>query len=129
MLIKPFSAQVNAQGQALVRIRHDIHGLVWKVYQIGFGLGILAPAGPQIAAHVNGIPLAGSAFMEQSVFSQVTGEPVYAMESFYIGPPYIILSAGDTITCAVLNAITGDTFTAGAYIEERSAMANLDMGG
>jgi hypothetical protein len=128
MLIKPFTAPVNAQGQAIVRIRHDLHGLVWKVYQIGFGLGILNNNPPQVAAHVNGIPLAGSAFMQQSVFASITGEPTYAMESFFVGPPYILLSSGDTITCAVLGATSGDSFTAGAYVEEASWAANLKMG-
>lgn len=127
MLIKPFTGGVNASGQGIARIRHDLHGIVWKVFQIGFGLGILA-ASPQVAAHVNGIPLSGSAFMQQSVFSSVTGEPSYAMESFFVGPPYILLSAGDTITCAVLGAASGDVFTAGAYLEEHSAFETLTMG-
>jgi len=40
------------------------------------------------------------------------------METFMVGPPYIYLMAGDTITCAVLGAIANDVFTVGAYIDE-----------
>lgn len=128
MLIKAFTANVNAQGQAVVKIRHDLHGLVWKIYQIGLGLGILNNTPPQVAAHVNGIPLAGSAYMQQSVFSSIASEPVYAMESFFVGPPYIVMAAGDSLTCAVMSATAGDIFTVGAYIEERGANARLQMG-
>lgn len=127
MQIAPFTARVNAQGQALVEITHSLHGLVWKVYQIGFGLGLLAPS-PQIAAHVNGVPLASTVPMQPSVFAQITQQAPYAMEAFFVGPPYIVLSAGDKITCAVLAAKSGDTFTAAAYYEERTIQANLGMG-
>lgn len=127
MLIKPFTAKVNAQGQAMVEITHSLHGLVWKVYQIGFALGVLAPS-PQIAAHVNGVPLASTVPMQPSVFANIAQQAPYAMEAFFVGPPYIVLSAGDKITCAVLAAKANDVFTAAAYIEERSFMDNLGMG-
>lgn len=129
MLIKPFQATVNASGQAVVAVTHGIHGLVWKVYQLGFALGQVALIA-QTAAHINGIPLAGNVVMQQSVFSQLAtlGQAPYAMESFMVGPPYPILSAGDMITCGVINAVAGDTFTVGAYIEERSAGMAQDMG-
>lgn len=127
MLIKPFTGKVNAQGQAIVEITHSLHGLVWKVYQIGFGLGVLAPS-PQIAAHVNGVPLASTVPMQPSVFANISQQAPYAMEAFFVGPPYIVLSAGDKITCAVLAAAANDVFTAAAYVEERSFTANLGMG-
>jgi len=117
MLIKPFTALVNAQGQAVLQISHSLHGLSWRIYQIGFALGNFAP-GAQIAAHVNGVPLAATVTMQPSVFASVIGQAPYAMESFFSGPPYIDLEAGDTITCAVLSAVAGDIFTASAYIAE-----------
>lgn len=89
----------------------------------------MAAASPQVAAHVNGIPLAGSAFMNSSVFASIAGQSPYAMESFFVGPPYIILSAGDMITCGLVGGSPNDTFTVGAYIEERPFTADLDMGG
>lgn len=122
MLIKPFTAQVKADGQAQLLIMHNVHGLAWKVYQIGFALGIFI-AGAQVAGHVNGIPLSGAVIMQQSLFD----EAPYAMESYFVGPPYIVLQAGDYIACAVRGATVGDTFTAGAYVEERSSLANLGM--
>lgn len=129
MLIKPFTATVNASGQAVAVVSHGLHGLVWKVYQLGFALSQVAVFA-QTAAHVNGIPLASNVVMQQSVFSQLAalGQAPYAMESFMVGPPYIILSAGDQITCGVINAVAGDTFTVGAYIDERSAGMAQDMG-
>lgn len=123
MLIKPFTAIVKADGQAELQIMHNIHGLVWKVYQIGFALAQLS-AGAQVAGHVNGIPLSGAVVMQQSLFDFAP----YAMESYFVGPPYIVLSAGDYIACAVRGAVVGDVFTAGAYVEERQATANLGMG-
>jgi hypothetical protein len=120
MLIKPFTAPVNASGQAVVSIGHSLSQIAWKVYQIGFGLGKLAPS-PQVAAHVNSVPLASTTTMQPSVFANIVGQAPYAMESFFVGPPYIILSSGDTITCAVLAATSGDVFTAAAYIEEYDA--------
>lgn len=115
--IVPFTAQVNATGQALVQVGHSLHGIVWEVQQIGFALGILAPS-PQIAAHVNGLPLSATVAMQPSVFSAITGQAPYAMESFMVGPPYVFLSQGDTITCAVLGATNADTFTVAAYYIE-----------
>lgn len=127
MQITPFIAQVNAQGQAILQVMHNLHGIQWKVYQIGFGLAKLAPS-PQVAAHVNGVPLAATVAMQPSVFANIAQQAPYAMESFFVGPPYIILHAGDSITCAVLGATSGDTFTAAAYYEERPATMNLTMG-
>lgn len=120
MLIKPFTAPVNTQGQAIVSIQHNIHGLIWKVYQIGFALGKLAPS-PQVAAHVNGVPLASTVPLQPSVFSAISQQSPYAMESFFVGPPYIILSAGDSIMCGLIAGLSGDVFTAAAYVEERPA--------
>jgi len=128
MQLAVFQAQVNASGQALVRVTFSIHGLVWKIFQLGMGLGTLAPS-PQVAAHVNGIPLASTVPMQPSVFANIIGEAPYAMESFFTGPPYIVLSAGDQLVCAVLGANSGDTFTVGAYHEEHPWTANLGMGG
>jgi hypothetical protein len=129
MLIKPFTASVNSSGQAVATIQHTLSGLAWKIYQIGFGLGQLAPS-PQVAAHVNGVPLAATVAMQPSVFANIVGQAPYAMESFFVGPPYIILSSGDAIVCAVLGATSGDVFTAAAYIEEYDATdsASLLMG-
>jgi hypothetical protein len=128
MLIKPFTASVNASGQAIVEITQSLSGLVWKVYQIGFGLGQLAPS-PQVAAHVNGVPLAATVTMQPSVFANIPSQPGYAMESFFVGPPYIILSPGDQIVCAVLGANSGDVFTAAAYVDEFDAFTQgLTMG-
>jgi hypothetical protein len=123
MLIKPFTAQVNSLGQAMVQVEHSLHGLVWKVYQIGMSLNEAANLA-QCAAHINGIPLSGAVYMQPCQFPGVP----YRMESYFTGPPYIVLSAGDFILCSVINATPGDTFTAGAYVEERPASANLSMG-
>jgi hypothetical protein len=121
-LIKPFTALVNANGFAVITISQNLHGLSWIVYQIGFALGLAAPS-PQIAAHINGIPLTSTVTMQSSAFSQITGQSPYAMESFFVGPPYIDLEAGDQLVCAVTGAISGDTFTAGAYINEELSLA------
>jgi hypothetical protein len=128
MLIKPIQGTVNASGQGLAVVTHSLSGLVWKVYQIGFGLGKSAPS-PQVAAHVNGVPLASTVTMQTSVFAAISGQPPYAMESFFVGPPYIYLNSGDSITCAVIGATPGDIFTAAAYIEELSAGMPQSMGG
>jgi hypothetical protein len=127
MLIKPFQVAVSAQGMALLQVRHDLHGLVWKVYQMGFALGQVALQA-QVAAHVNGIPLAATVTMQLSVFAKLTGDTPYAMESFMVGPPYIILQAGEYITCGVINATPGDTFSVGAYVAEQSSGMPQDMG-
>lgn len=129
MLIKPFISPVNASGQAVVTVSHNIHGLVWKVFQLGFALNQVALLA-QTAAHVNGIPLAGNVVMQQSVFAQfgALGQAPYAMESFMVGPPYPILEAGDQIVCGVINAVANDVFTVGAYVEERSSGGSLTMG-
>jgi hypothetical protein len=120
MLIKPFTGIVNTSGQGVVNVGHTLSNIAWKVYQVGFALGVLAPS-PQVAAHVNGVPLTATTAMQPSVFANITGQAPYAMESFFVGPPYIILSSGDQMVCAVLGASSGDTFTAAAYIEEYDA--------
>lgn len=117
LLIKPFTAKVAASGIAVVTITQTNHGLAWIIYQIGFALNQQAPS-PQIAAHVNGVPLAATTTMQNSAFAGVTGQSPYAMESFFVGPPYINLEAGDQMVCAVVGAISGDTFTVGAYVNE-----------
>lgn len=127
MLIKPFTAAVNAQGQAVAVVMHNIHGLVWKIYQIGFALGQSAPS-PQVAAHINGIPLTSGVPMAPSVFAALIGQAPYAMETFFYGPPYPVLQAGDQLVCGLIGGLPGDVFTVGAYVEERDAMANLQMG-
>lgn len=117
MLIKPVTALVDNQGHALLIIQHSLHGLVWKVYQIGFALGQQAVAA-QVAAHVNGVPLAATIPMQVSVFSNFPTQAPYAMESFMTGPPYINLEAGDQIVVGLIGGVTGDTFTAAAYVDE-----------
>lgn len=117
LLIKPFTAKVNASGIAIVTVTQTNHGLSWVVYQIGFALGLAAPS-PQVAAHVNSIPLTSTVTMQNSAFASIIGQSPYAMESFFVGPPYINLEAGDQLVCAVTGAISGDTFTVGAYVNE-----------
>jgi hypothetical protein len=121
-VIKPFTAPVSATGIGVLSVGHNLHGLVWKVYQIGFGLGVAAPS-PQVAAHVNGIPLTATVSMQPSAFASAPAgqQPPYAMESYFVGPPYINLAAGDVLTCIVLGAQPGDTFTAGAFVDELDA--------
>lgn len=129
MLIKPFQGVVDDNGNCVVTVTQPLHGLVWKVFQIGFALGQVATFA-QVAAHVNGIPLTSTVAMQQSVFANLAnlGQAPYAMESFMVGPPYIILSAGDMIVCGCINAQPGDTFTVGAYVEERDAGMPNTMG-
>jgi len=112
-LIKPFTAVVGSNGQASLSITQAINGLIWQVFQIGFALNQVALAA-QVGAHMNGIPLTSTVYMQQVTFS---GFP-YRMESFFVGPPFVGLKAGDQIVCAVVGATPGDTFTAGAYISE-----------
>jgi hypothetical protein len=121
-LIKPFTAKVGANGIALVTITHSLHGLSWVVFQIGFALSKLAPS-PQIAAHVNGIPLTATVTMQASAFTNIPTQAPYAMESFFVGPPYINLEAGDQLVCAVTGAIANDIFTVGAYVNEVLSLA------
>jgi hypothetical protein len=115
--IQPFQATVNAGGQATLQITHAINGLIWQVFQIGFALNQTA-LNSQVGAHMNGIPLTAAVLMQQVMFP---GFP-YLMESFFVGPPYVGLKAGDQITCSVINAVPGDVFTAGAYISEEQDM-------
>lgn len=122
--IQPFTATVNSSGQAVIQISHSLNGITWTVQQIGFGLGKNAVS-PKVAAHVNGVPLAATVVMQPSVFASIIGQAPYAMETFFVGPPYIDLQAGDSITCAVLGAAAGDTFTAAAYITEDNTGANI----
>lgn len=127
MLLKPFTAPVDGSGHSVLTITHGLNGLKWKVYQVGFGLG--QPGGvPQVAAHVNGQPLMATVLMQPSVFANLPGQPPYAQESFMVGPPYIILKAGDQIVCGVIGAIAGDTFTATAYVEEYDLSEETPMG-
>jgi hypothetical protein len=127
MILKPFLGTVNAEGQAIVTIDHNLHGLMWKIYQVGFGLGQQA-LNAQVAAHVNGIPLMSTVAMQPSAFASIPTQAPYAMESFMVGPPYIYLQAGDMIVCAVINAVAGDTFTCGAYLDEQSSSQAQSMG-
>ena len=129
MLIKPFTAVVNAQGQAVLKVTHSIHSLQWKVFQLGIALGQVALTA-QTAAHVNGIPLTSTVVMQQAVFAQLQslGEAPYAMESFMVGPPYPILRAGDFISVGVINATSGDILTVGAYVDEYPADFQLSQG-
>lgn len=123
-LIKPFTASVNSSGIAIATISMTIHGLAWVVYQIGFALGKFK-SGAQVAAHVNGQPLAATIAMQQSAFSSITNNPPYAMESFMTGPPYVTLESGDQIVCAVVGATSGDVFTATAYVNEIASPAMI----
>jgi hypothetical protein len=116
-LIKPFTAKVAATGIATAVISQNSHGLAWIVYQIGFALAQQAPS-PSVAAHVNGVPLVSSAPMQISAFASIAGAAPYAMETFFYGPPYVTLEPGDQITCAVVGANSGDTFTVAAYVNE-----------
>lgn len=123
-LIKPFTATVGANGIAVVQVGHSIHGQSWIVYQIGFGLGIQA-ASPQVAAHLQSQPLVASAPFQVSAFAQLPGQSPYAMESFFYGPPYVNLEAGDLITCACISATPGDVFSVAAYVNETDSQAAI----
>lgn len=112
-IIHPFTAVVDATGSASVSITHSINGLIWQVFQIGFALNESAISA-QVGAHFNGIPLTSSVQMQPVKFK---GFP-YAMESFFFGPPYVGLRAGDQVVCSVLSATPGDVFTAGAFVSE-----------
>jgi hypothetical protein len=116
-LIKPFTAPVGSNGIAVVTVTQSIHGLAWVVMQVGFALNIVASSA-QVAAHINGTPLAATVNMQPSAFSSITQNTPYAMESFMVGPPYVTLEAGDQMVCAVISATPGDTFTVGAYVNE-----------
>lgn len=128
MLIKPFQATVDSGGQALVIVGHSIQGIEWRICQLGFALGQLAPS-PQVAAHINSMPLCATTTMQTSLFGNLDGSPPYAMESFMVGPPYPILSAGDQIVCAVVGATANDQFTVGAFVEELVAGTGASMVG
>lgn len=112
-LIHPATATVDGTGKATVEITHSLRGLVWKIFQIGFGLNKSA-FNAQVGGHFNGIPLTSSVQMQPVSFPGVP----YAMESYFVGPPYVILRAGDKLVCSVINATSGDVFTAGAYYSE-----------
>jgi hypothetical protein len=130
-LLMPFTAQVNSSGQAIVQVTHSLSGKQWKVYQMGLALGELVTAGiAQVAASVNGAPLAASVNMQPSAFSQLNtlGQPPYAMESFFVGPPYIYLQSGDMMTVGVVNANPGDTFTCGVYLIEEDSTKEQSLG-
>lgn len=121
-LIKPFTAPVGSNGIATVTVTQTIHGLAWVVYQLGFALNEQALSA-QVAAHVNGTPLASTVPMQISAFAQLQNDAPYAMESFMVGPPYITLETGDQIVVAVVGAVSGDTFTVAAYVDEISSPA------
>jgi hypothetical protein len=112
-LIKPFTGSVGSNGIAQVTVSHSIHGLIWQVYQLGFGLNEPATFA-QAGAHMNGVPLSPAVLMQPVSFPGVP----YALESFMVGPPYVGLKAGDQLVCSVINAKAGDTFTVGAFISE-----------
>lgn len=112
-LIKPFTGIVTPDGTGTCIITHSLQGMLWQVFQIGFGLNLSAPLA-QVGAHFNGIPLTAAVVMQPVAF---TGVP-YAMESYFVGPPYVGLKAGDQIVCSVMGGKSGDIFTAGAYISE-----------
>lgn len=120
MLIKPFTSKVNASGIAELDVTHSLAGMVWVVYQVGFALNLNAGS-PQVAAQVNGMPLGATIAMQPSAFTGIPGFASYGMLSFMVGPPYTFLNSGDKLSCAVLGATSGDTFTAGAFIDELSA--------
>jgi hypothetical protein len=127
MLIKPFTAAVNAQGNAIINIGHSLSKKVWKIYQVGFALGQVSNFA-QVAAHVNGVPLAATITMQKSVFANLPGQAPYAMESFMVGPPYIFLNSGDLMVCGIIGATSGDMFTAAAYIDELDDFDEQSMG-
>jgi hypothetical protein len=127
MLIKPFTATVDANGHATITVGHNQALLKWKVFQVGLALGQVANFA-QVAGHVNGIPLASTVIMQPSVFASLPGQAPYAMESFMVGPPYIYLRSGDQFVIGVINATSGDTFTVGAYVEEMSVDDDESMG-
>jgi hypothetical protein len=127
MLLKPYTATVNTNGQAVISIGHSLANIKWKIMLIGFGLGQNAPS-PQVGLHVNGTPFGASQTFQTSVFAGITGEPPYAMEMTWYGPPYFYLSSGDVAACGVMGAQPGDQFTATALIEEVDAYAPESMG-
>lgn len=122
VLIKPFTGKVGSNGIAVVTVTQSNHGLAWIIYQLGLALGQAAPS-PQVAAHVNGIPLAATVTMQNSAFASIQQQSPYAMESFFVGPPYVNLEAGDQLVVAVTGANNGDVFTVGAYVNEIVSMA------
>ena len=121
-LVKPFTATVGSNGIATVSITQTLHSLCWVCLQIGFALGQNAPS-PQVAAHFNSQPLVASATMQVSAFASIPTDAPYAMETFFYGPPYVVLESGDSITCAVIGATPGDIFTASAYVNEIPSLA------
>lgn len=131
-LVMPFTGKVGSNGIAVVTVSQSNHGLAWIIYQVGLALGQNAPS-PQVAAHFNGIPLASTTTMQTSAFASIASNSPYAMESFFVGPPYIKLEAGDQLTFAVLGANSGDTFTVGAFLDEiespSAAASRNAMGG
>lgn len=112
-LIKPFTGIVAANGVGECVIVQSLHGIIWQIFQIGFALNQTA-FNPQAGAHFNGMPLTSAVAFQKVSFPGVP----YAMETFFVGPPYIGIKAGDQIVCTVTSATAGDTFTAAAYISE-----------
>lgn len=131
MIIHPFQSVVNGSGQAVVHVTHNLAGITWKVWQLGLSLGQVSLLA-QAAAHVNGIPLTSTVLMQKSVFASLPppiSEPPYAMASFMAGPPHINLRAGDVIVVGIINAIAGDVFTVGAYVDEFQTALQLETTG
>lgn len=115
--IRPFTATVGINGQAIVQIGHSLHGLAWIIYQIGLSLGQAAPS-PEISAIVNGVPFVSSVVMSTANLASFPGAPPAAMVSAFSGPPYPMLEAGDLMQIGVIGAKAGDTFTAGVFMQE-----------
>jgi len=118
-LIKPFSATVDGNGHAVITISHSLQGIAWQIPQVGLSLGQMATS-PEVAAAINGIPFVSSVVLGTSVFASLpgTGVPPIAMTTQFSGLPYPTLEAGDQFVIGVIGAAPGDTFTAGAYINE-----------
>lgn len=127
MLIKPYTQAVDASGHAIVTISHGLHGIQWKIYQVGFALGQSGGI-PQVGALVNGQPLASTISLQPSVFGAIPGQPPFKLLSFMVGPPYILLKAGESMTCGLTGGTSGDTFTVTAYIDEFDADDPITMG-
>lgn len=126
MYAYPQTAIVNGNGQAIITVSQSVVSNIWKVAQVTFGLGMSAPS-PQVAATWNGIPLSASPTMQPNVFASILGAAPYAMSNTMVGPPYIVLSAGDQLVCGVFGAMPGDTFTVTALYDLFSSSDQVYM--
>ena len=113
MITRDFTASVDSRGQAKINLRVNQPGYIWKVQSVTFALGQQASA-PQAAAHINGVPLMPSVPIRRNI---LRGRLSRAMETVLNLPSSIVLGADDSITCAVMDAHSGDTFTASVYAE------------